>query len=83
MKESNDPSCLGTNNGDGSNGGNGDGDGSDGNGNNVPLDIKKIQIDGWLRVASDAFLDKARFPNVPIHKCKEKGAFDILQYAME
>jgi hypothetical protein len=49
----------------------------------VPLDAEKIALDGWLRIGSEAFEDRSRFPNVPIVHGGVRGDFDALMHALQ
>ena len=41
----------------------------------------KIKSKGWLRVASDVFMDKNRFPNVPVIEANVTMPWDFITWA--
>lgn len=49
----------------------------------VNITLSPIDLDGWLRIGSDSFEDKARFPNIPMMDNGQMGKFDPLLLAME
>jgi len=49
----------------------------------VNITLSPIELDGWLRIGSDSFEDKARYPNIPIMDNGNMGKFDPMLLAME
>lgn len=49
----------------------------------VPLAAEAVTLSGWLRIGSQAFEDRSRFPNVPIVHKGISGDFDALMHALQ